>query len=354
MFGGLQISRGCPRQCEFCDIIVTFGRRPRLKTSDQVIAELEAMRAHKLEMAFIVDDNLIGAKRAIKPVLADIARWQKENGCPFIFFAQASLDLADDEELLRMLIEANVQSVFIGVESPNEESLRATKKAHNLRAGGSMVDKILRIQEAGIEVWTGMIVGFDHDDETIFDAQVKFLSDARVVHASVGMLTAIPKTPLHDRLLAEDRLDLDDPPAYGTNVVPSRMTRETLRDGYIDTMRRLSEAEAYFGRVDSLYHDLGFQFNKAQRAFWRRHPVHWFSSQCKTLMRSAVLYRRLLKRVDEPELRDEYRRRVAKIWRRRREPAALFIYLIKCAMHYHYHTIVRDMAHADQPVINTF
>jgi radical SAM superfamily enzyme YgiQ (UPF0313 family) len=354
MFGSIQISRGCPFQCEFCDIIVTFGRRPRLKTSEQVIAELEAMRAQKIEMAFIVDDNLIGNKRAIKPVLDDIARWQRDNGYPFIFFTQASIDLADDEEILQVLVDANIQSVFIGVESPNEASLLETKKLQNLRSGGSMADKIIRIQAAGIEVWTGMIVGFDNDDETIFDAQVKFLDDARVVHAMFGMLTAIPKTPLYDRLLADDRLDLDDSPAYGTNVVPLRMTRETLRDGYIATMQRLNDVNAYFDRVDRLYHDLDFKFNKAQRAYWRRHPLNWLKAQSKTLIRSAVLYRRLMRQVDDPQLRDEYRRRIAKLWRRRREPAALFIYLIKCAMHYHYHIMVRDMTRADQPLVNTF
>ncbi|MEO8498149.1 MAG: cobalamin-dependent protein, partial [Planctomycetota bacterium] len=119
MFGSLQISRGCPFQCEFCDIIVTFGRRPRLKTSEQVIAELESLRRAKLEMAFIVDDNLIGNKRAITPVLEEIVRWQRQNGYPFIFFTQASLDLADDPEMMQLLVDANVQTVFIGVESPN-------------------------------------------------------------------------------------------------------------------------------------------------------------------------------------------------------------------------------------------
>jgi radical SAM superfamily enzyme YgiQ (UPF0313 family) len=240
MFGSLQISRGCPFQCEFCDIIVTFGRRPRLKTSPQVIRELEELRRAKLQMAFIVDDNLIGNKRAIKPVLEAVVDWQRQNGYPFVFFTQASLDLADDVDLMQLLVEANVQSVFIGVESPNEESLRETKKVHNLRPGGSIADKVKRIQRAGMEVWTGMIAGFDHDDESIFEAQYEFLREARVTHAMFGMLSAIPKTPLYDRLLAENRLDLNDPPEFGTNVIPARMTRDALLEGFLDVVRRLN------------------------------------------------------------------------------------------------------------------
>ncbi|MCC6508671.1 MAG: B12-binding domain-containing radical SAM protein, partial [Pirellulaceae bacterium] len=168
VFGSVQISRGCPFQCEFCDIIVTFGRKPRLKTSDQVIADLVELRRQKIDIAFIVDDNLIGNKQAIKPVLAEVARWQAQHGYPFIFFAEASLDLADDAELMQLLVDANIQAVFVGVETPNLESLRETKKHQNLRSGGSIIEKVQRIQSSGMEVWTGMIVGFDNDDTSIF------------------------------------------------------------------------------------------------------------------------------------------------------------------------------------------
>jgi radical SAM superfamily enzyme YgiQ (UPF0313 family) len=131
----VQFSRGCPFQCEFCDIIVTFGRRPRLKTSPQVIAELEALRARKTEIVFIVDDNLIGNKKGIKPLLQDVAAWQKANGYPMTFFTEASLDLADDAELLGCMVEANIQTVYVGIETTNEDSLRETKKLQNIRAG---------------------------------------------------------------------------------------------------------------------------------------------------------------------------------------------------------------------------
>jgi radical SAM superfamily enzyme YgiQ (UPF0313 family) len=128
LFGSVQFSRGCPFQCEFCDIIVTFGRRPRLKTSAQVIAELEAMRKQHLKMAFIVDDNLIGNKIKAKDLLRDLAAWQAAEGYPFTFFTEVSLNLAEDEEMIELMDAANIVTAFIGIESPNEESLKETKK----------------------------------------------------------------------------------------------------------------------------------------------------------------------------------------------------------------------------------
>lgn len=354
MFGSLQISRGCPFQCEFCDIIVTFGRRPRLKSAEQVIAELEALRGQGIDIAMIVDDNLIGNKRVIRPVLQAIAAWQRRNGYAFIFFAQASLDLADDAELMQLFVEANVQTVFIGIESPNQESLRETLKFQNLRAGGSMVEKIRRIQNAGLEVWTGMIVGFDHDDETVFEAQEQFLEEARIVHAMVGMLYAIPKTPLHARLLADGRLDPDDQPIYGTNVIPLKMTREQLTEGYVRVNRRLNDVRRFFDRADSLYLDLTFQFGRSQRDYWRRHPLAWLHAQGKNVARCMVLYYRLMRHVDDAALRAEYRRRIRRVWRARRDPAVLFIYLIKCAAHYHYARVCETMDCRDRALVNTF
>ncbi len=353
MFSSLQISRGCPFQCEFCDIIVTFGRRPRLKTSAQVIAELDAMYAQKMRTAFIVDDNLIGNKRAIRPILQEIVDWQKSKGYPFIFFTQASIDLADDPDLLELLVEANIQTVFIGVESPNAESLRETQKFQNLRSGGSLVEKIHRVQAAGIEVWTGMIVGFDNDDEAIFESQAQFIEQARVAHAMLGMLSAIPKTPLYDRLMAEGRLDLDDAPEFGTNVIPRGMTREALRDGYMEVLKDLYEPAAYFDRIDSLFHDPSFRFNRAQHAYWRNHRVAWLQEQAKILVRCAVLYRRLMRQVSQADLRQEYRRRLRGMWRQRRDPAIQFVYLLKCILHYHYVGLSANLIPQDRAMINT-
>ena len=184
LFGSLQFSRGCPFQCEFCDIIVTFGRRPRIKTSPQILAELDAILAQGMRIVFIVDDNLIGNKKAIKEVLRDVIAWQERNGYPLTFFTEASIDLADDPELMQLMVEANVITVFVGIESPNEASLRETKKFQNVRSGGTMLEKVHRIQDAGMEVWCGMIVGFDNDDPSVFDAQSRFLGESRIANVA--------------------------------------------------------------------------------------------------------------------------------------------------------------------------
>jgi radical SAM superfamily enzyme YgiQ (UPF0313 family) len=354
VFGSLQISRGCPFQCEFCDIIVTFGRRPRLKTSPQVLLELENMRKAGMTIAFIVDDNLIGNKKAIKPILQDVVQWQQTNGYPFTFFAEASIDLADDPELIEMMIAANIQAVFVGVETPNEASLKETKKFQNLRSGGTIVEKIHRIQRAGIEVWTGMIVGFDNDDLSIFQSQLEFVRQAKIVHAMCGMLSAIPKTPLYQRLSDEGRLDLDDVSQYGTNVIPKNMTREELRDGYRRVMHEINSPEHFFDRTDSLYLDPDFQFNRAQQKYFRQHPLRGLAEQTKTIVRCGVLYRRLMKTVQQPELREEYKRRIRGVWKARKQPAAVFIYLLKCAIHYHYLEIANQVERNDTRMVNTF
>src|SRR5262249_35763702 len=155
---------------------------------------------------------------------------------PLTFFTEASLDLAEDPELMELMVEANIQTVFIGIETPNEASLRETRKLQNVRPHGTIVERGRRVQRAGLEVWSGLIIGFDHDDATIFDAQREFLQESRILHAMIGMLTAIPKTPLYDRLAAEGRLDGEEEAEFGTNIIPLNMTREELRDGYLKLM----------------------------------------------------------------------------------------------------------------------
>jgi radical SAM superfamily enzyme YgiQ (UPF0313 family) len=354
MFGSTQFSRGCPFQCEFCDIIVTFGRRPRLKQAVQVIAELEALRAQNMEIVFVVDDNLIGNKPAIKALLRELGRWQRSNGYPLMFFTEASLDLADDDELMQLMAEANFVSVFIGIESPNEASLRETKKFQNLRKGGTIVDKVHTIQRAGLDVWCGMIVGFDHDDTTIFAAQRDFLQDARVAHAMIGILHAIPKTPLYDRLAAENRLDYDDEPAYGSNVIPLKMSRDELTDGYIELMRDVYSPEAYFQRVDDLFLRDDFQFGLPRAKYWRAHPWRGMKSQALNLVRFAGIYWRLMRHVTDKSLKAEYRRRIVGLLKSRRDPAVLFTYAVKCATHYHHHRMATEMSRQESSVVNSF
>ena len=353
LFGSLQFSRGCPFQCEFCDIIVTFGRRPRIKTVVQILAELDALLAQGMEIVFIVDDNLIGNKMAIKVVLREVISWQEARGYPLTFYTEASIDLADDAELMELMADANVISVFIGIESPNEASLRETKKYQNVRAGGTMLEKVHRIQTAGMEVWCGMILGFDNDDETIFEAQREFISEARIVLAMIGMLYAPPKTPLHDRLGREGRLDPEDESEFGTNVIPLKLSREALRDGYVKVLNDLYEPEAYFRRLDELFIGRRLEFGRARSRYWARHPWRNLKAQARLAAQAAGLFARLMSGVPEAALRREYRGRVWGLMKARRSPPVVLGYVILCAVHYHAYTMARQIAAGTTRVYNS-
>jgi len=354
LFGNVQFSRGCPFQCEFCDIIVTFGRKPRIKTSRQIRAELDALRAQGVRGTFIVDDNLIGNKKAIRPVLRDLIAWQEQHGYPMTFFTEASIDLADEPELMRLMVEANIVNVFVGIESPNEVSLRETKKLQNVRPGGTLAEKVRRIQDAGMEVMCGMILGFDHDDETIFEAQVKFISEARVINVMLGMLSAIPKTPLYNRMVKEGRLDTEAEPEFGTNIVPLRLGREQLRDGFVYVLSALNDTAAYFDRLEALYLDARLDFSRGANRYWRRHPWHSVRARGLILGQALGLLARLTWKVGDATLRREYLRRIWRLVRARRDPSILWLSVVKCALHYHAHTMARQMVEGQSPVVNTY
>jgi radical SAM superfamily enzyme YgiQ (UPF0313 family) len=341
MFGSLQISRGCPFTCEFCDIIVTFGRRPRLKTSDQVLAELETFRRAGLGIIFVVDDNLIGNKTAIKPVLREIIRWQQERAYPLTLFTEASLDLAEDEELMELMGLANFQNVFIGIETPNEDSLRETKKYQNVRPrAGTLLERVHRVQRHGIDVWCGMIVGFDHDNPSIFEVMPKFLSEARISAALIGLLYAIQTTPLYDRLLAAGRLNDDEArEKYGTNVIPLGMSREELRDGFIRVMQACYSADHYFQCLDAQFIDEKFKFTLHELPYWKSHRWAWVKRCFFNYVKFAAVASRLL-RLEDAELRSRYRQQLLLVLRARwREPHILFIYALKVTFHYHFAAI---------------
>jgi radical SAM superfamily enzyme YgiQ (UPF0313 family) len=343
VFGSVQFSRGCPFQCEFCDIIVTFGRRPRLKSVPQILAELEALRAQGMALVFIVDDNLIGNKKAIKGVLRSVKAWQQAHGFPLAFFTEASIDLADDPELMALLTDCNVFAVFVGIESPNEKSLRETKKFQNLRGGGTMLDKVHRIQRAGIDVWCGMILGFDNDDPSIFQAHRDFIRRAHITSAMFGMLYAVPKTPLHARLAAAGRLDPADEPDEGTNVIPLRLTREQLGSGYVAILKDLYEPESYFDRLDELFLAQRLRLGNRQcKDYWKRHPWRFLTTQLGDWSRFLYLYHRLMQSVRDTGLRDLYRRRILRLLRVRRDGGVLVYYVVKCAMHYHAYRLAQE------------
>ena len=213
------------------------------------------LRSPASDIVFIVDDNLIGNKKAIKEVLREVIAWQERHNYPLTFFTEASIDLADDPELMELMVQANFIATFIGIESPDEDSLREAKKFQNVRTGGTLLEKVHRIQEAGMEVWCGMIMGFDSDDEGIFDRQVEFIQDARIPFSMSGMLSAIPKTPLHDRLAAEGRLDRADVSEFGTNVVPSADEPRGPARRLSPRAQRAVRPAAYFERTEALFLD---------------------------------------------------------------------------------------------------
>ena len=353
-FGSLQFSRGCPFQCEFCDIIVTFGRKPRIKTSGQVIAELEAIRRTGLRIVFIVDDNLIGNKRAIKELLRDVIAWQRAEGYPLTFFTEASIDLADDPELLRLLVEANFIATFIGIESPSEDALRETKKFQNVRSGGTLIEKVHRIQDAGLEVWCGMIMGFDSDDASIFDRQIEFLQKSRISFSMSGMLHAIPKTPLYDRLLSEGRIDPADRSEYGTNIIPLRMSREELLEGYFRVLCELYEPEAYFERTEALFLRPDFEIGITSIKPWWRLSWRWLGSEVKCLVESLGLYLRLMTKIPVPELKREYNRRFWRFLKVHRRPGLLLFYTFHLVMHYHSWTMAHQISSRKAELVNSF
>ncbi len=237
----LQFSRGCPYRCEFCDIIVMFGRRPRTKTPEQIGRELDQLRVRGVRNVFFVDDNLIGHKAKAKELLRYLVRYQDQHGYRFQFGTEVSLNLADDAELLRLFRSANFGWVFIGIESPDEASLKETGKTQNTRK--DILGAVHRIYEHGIDVLSGFIVGFDNDTMETFGRQYRFIVDSGIQVAMIGLLKALPKTPLYERLRREQRLiggaEAADNTKPGTNFVPKRMRYEDMVDAYKQLYRRL-------------------------------------------------------------------------------------------------------------------
>ena len=235
----IQFARGCPYSCDFCDIIVMYGRRPRTKSVPQVLTEVSAIHRLGVTNIFVVDDNFIGNKREAKALLAALAEWQRQRDYPLEFMTEVSLNVAQDDELLALMKAAHFATVFVGIESPRAASLVESKKAQNMRE--DILTAVHRIQAAGIQVMAGMIVGFDSDDARIFDEQFRFIQDARIPISMTGMLNAMPRTPLHARLKQAGRLiaeSVGDQFVF-TNIVPQGMSRLELYEGYRRLLRRL-------------------------------------------------------------------------------------------------------------------
>lgn len=246
----IQFSRGCPFDCEFCNITSLFGHRPRTKSGAQIVAELDALLAAGWHGdVFFVDDNLIGNKQHLKQdLLPALVAWQKQHrGIPF--FTEASINLADDDDLMRLMVEAGFHTVFVGIETPDEASLMECNKKQN--RGRDLVENVKRIQRAGMQVQAGFIVGFDSDLPSIFQRQVEFIQKSGIVTAMVGLLQAIPDTKLYKRLQHEGRI-LRNPTGDnvdGTlNFVP-RMNLAALSAGYRNILRRIYAPRPYYQRI---------------------------------------------------------------------------------------------------------
>jgi radical SAM superfamily enzyme YgiQ (UPF0313 family) len=246
----VQYSRGCPFQCEFCDIIEIYGRVPRTKSNEQMLAELDALfRLGWRGMVFIVDDNFIGNKRNVKKLLPVLADWSERHGHPFSFITEASVNLAEDEELLDGMRRAHFRRVFLGIETPVEASLKEAQKGQNMR--GNLLDSVRRIQNYGMEVMAGFIVGFDNDPDDIFERQIEFIRESAIPLAMVGLLTALPDTQLWRRLDREGRLLLESSGNNtdgSLNFVP-KMDATRLIEGYKSIMRAIYSPGEYYQRA---------------------------------------------------------------------------------------------------------
>jgi len=259
MYLGVQYSRGCPFTCEFCDIIELYGRVPRTKTAAQMLDELEALyqlgyRGH----VDFVDDNLIGNKKALKLFLPHLIKWLEERDYPFEFSTEASLNLADDPELIAMLKKANFFVIFMGIESPDTDTLIAMRKKQNTRR--SIPDSIHKIYRAGIFVTAGFIVGFDSEKGSVAEPMIKVIEECAIPMSIIGLLWALPNTQLSRRLAREGRLQVhaefmpkgsNDQVASGLNFETKRPRLELLRD-LRHVLATVYTPEAYCGRIDRL------------------------------------------------------------------------------------------------------
>lgn len=246
----IQFSRGCPFDCDFCNITSLFGHQPRTKTGAQIVAELDGLyRIGWRDLVFFVDDNLIGNKQRLKQdLLPALIAWKKDH--PGISFnTETSINLADDAELMRLMVEAGFSTVFIGIETPDETSLAECNKKQN--RGRDLLENVKSIQRAGMQVQAGFIVGFDSDATSIFQRQVEFIQKSGIVTAMVGLLQAIPDTRLYKRLQREGRI-LRNPTGDNvdgtTNFIP-RMNMEVLHDGYKNILRRIYAPKPYYQRI---------------------------------------------------------------------------------------------------------
>jgi radical SAM superfamily enzyme YgiQ (UPF0313 family) len=248
---GIQYSRGCPFDCEFCDITALFGRQVRTKTAAQIIAELDQLlQIGWRGSVFFVDDNFIGHKKKLKnELLPAVISWMESNGHPFFFITEASINLADDQELMDMMVKAGFAKVFVGIETPEESCLTECNKLHNNNR--DLIECVNIIQRYGMEVYGGFIVGFDNDPPNIFDRQIDFIQKSGIITAMVGLLNAPRLSKLYGRLQSEGRIIDEftgDNTDYSINFIP-KMGKDELLGGYQKIIRDIYSCKAYYARV---------------------------------------------------------------------------------------------------------
>jgi radical SAM superfamily enzyme YgiQ (UPF0313 family) len=255
----IQFARGCPFECEFCDIPVMLGRKPRTKTTAQIIAELDAIYATGYRGGImLVDDNFIGKKNEAKKLLPAVQKWNEAHGNPFYYSTQVTVTLSEDAELIQLMTDARFAGVFMGVETPSLASLKETNKYQNIRR--SLLDSIKIVQSAGLFVYAGFIVGFDSDTEDIFDRQIEFIRQAAIPAPTLALLYALPGTPLHKRMAAAGRLRKsersDDFSGYNTNFDTNIITvlpRRTLLEGYRKIIATCYDPKEFFYRAGEFF-----------------------------------------------------------------------------------------------------
>ncbi|UCF67840.1 MAG: B12-binding domain-containing radical SAM protein [Acidobacteriota bacterium] len=246
----LQFSRGCPFACEFCDVVAMFGRRPRTKSSTQVMAELESIRKTGFcGDVFFVDDNFIGNKRLVRQLLPQIADWRQQTRAPLTFYTEASINLSRDEALADEMVRAGFTAAFVGIETPSESALKESGKLQN--AGLDLVGSVHRLLRQGLDVWGGFILGFDEEGDDIFDRMIRFVQQSAIPYAMVGLLQAMPNTPLYRRMEREGRLQglpVVRGDQFGCTNFLTRLDPRTMLDGYKHVLESLYSPSVYFER----------------------------------------------------------------------------------------------------------
>ncbi len=284
----IQYSRGCPFDCDFCNISVLYGRMHRTKSALQVIAELDSLYEKGWRTSvFIVDDNFIGNKGKLKKeILPAIIKWMEERKYPFNLYTEVSINLADDEELMRLMVKAGFDQVFVGIESPNEESLAECSKLQNRNR--DLIASVKKIQKAGLEVQAGFIVGFDKDPPSIFERLISFIQESGIVTAMVGLLNAPKGTKLYNRMKQQGRLvgaASGDNTDFSINFIP-KMSSETLLNGYRSILQTIYSPKHYYARVKKFLKEY-----RPSHARGFRLPLSHIMAGFKSMVRLGIIGR---------------------------------------------------------------